>query len=68
MSPTVYNFTSITHNATLPLSDITGGNLSEYMQLPMEPQKALYYFYTDLAVLFKTCKHTWMYKIGGVTL
>ena len=24
------------------LSDITGGDLSEYMQLPLEPQKALY--------------------------
>ena len=34
----------VTHNATWPISDITGGNLSDYMQLPLEPQKALYYF------------------------
>lgn len=33
----------------------------------MEPQKALYYFYTDLVVLSKTCKHTWMYKISEIT-
>ena len=37
--------------ATLPTmpcgpSDITGGNLSDYMQLPLEPQKALYSFFT----------------------
>ena len=25
------------------LSDITGGNLSDYVQLPLEPQKALHY-------------------------
>ena len=36
----------ITHNATSPLSDITGGNLSDYMQLPLEPQKALYCFFS----------------------
>ena len=35
----------ITHNATKSLSDITGGNLSDYMQAPLEPQKALYHFY-----------------------
>ena len=28
-----------------PLSDITGGYLSDYMQLLLEPQKALYYFF-----------------------
>ena len=59
----------ITHNATLPLSDITGGNLSDYMQLPLEPQKALYcFFFIYAAVLTKTCKCTLMYIIGGVTL
>ena len=26
----------ITHNATQPLSDITGGSLLDYMQLPLE--------------------------------
>ena len=26
----------ITHNAPVPLSDIAGGSLSEYMQLPLE--------------------------------
>lgn len=34
----------IAHNATLLLSDITGGNSQDHMQLPLEPQKALYYF------------------------
>ena len=28
------------------LSDINGGKLSDYMQLPLEPQKALRYFFT----------------------
>lgn len=33
----------LTHNATLPPSDITGGNLSQYyMWLPLEPQKVSY--------------------------
>ena len=36
----------ITHNSTQPESDITGGNLSDYMQLPLEPQKALYFLCT----------------------
>ena len=30
----------VTHNSRK--SDITGGNLAEYMQLPLEPQKTLY--------------------------
>lgn len=30
----------ITHNATMPLSDIVGGDLSDYMQLPLETLKA----------------------------
>ena len=34
----------------------------------MEPQKALYYFFTDAGVLPKTCKHTLMYTICGITL
>ena len=32
----------ITHNATQPLSDITG-NLSDNMELPLNAQKDLYY-------------------------
>ena len=31
--------TYITQNATYPLSDISRGSLSDYMQLPLEPQK-----------------------------
>ena len=31
----------ITHNATEPLSDITGGSLSDDVQLLLEPQKNL---------------------------
>ena len=49
----------ITHND--PLSDITGGNLSDHMLLPLEPQNTLYYFlFTYAVVLPKTCKHTLM--------
>ena len=40
-----------THNAALPLSDITGGNLSDYMQLPLDLQKTLHYFLTYAVVL-----------------
>ena len=36
--PVVY----ITQNATWPLSDITVGNIPDYMQLPLEPQKTVY--------------------------
>ena len=32
----------ITHNATLPQSDIIGGNLSDHILLCQEPQKSLY--------------------------
>ena len=35
----------ITHNATWPLNDNNGGNLSDYMQLPLEPQNVLYNFF-----------------------
>ena len=60
-----------THNATL--RDITGGNLSDYMQLPPEPKKAfpLYFFfpiYTHTVVQHEACEHTSICKIGGVTL
>ena len=48
----------ITQNATQPLSDVTGGNLSDYMLLPLEPQTDLYYFFspTYTVVLIKTCE------------
>ena len=42
-----------THDATETLSDI---NLSDYMQLPLEPQMALYYL-NNTTVLLKTYKH-----------
>ena len=35
-------FAYITHSATQLLCDITGGNLSNYLQLLLEPQKAIY--------------------------
>ena len=35
----------ITHDATKQLSDITEGNLPNDKQLPLEPQKALHYFF-----------------------
>ena len=45
----------ITHNATQPLSD----NLSDYMQLPLEPQKAFYYSFSHHGeVLHKSCEHS----------
>ena len=30
----------ITHNAMQPLTDITAGSVSDYMQLPLDPIKA----------------------------
>ena len=38
----------ITHNATQTLSDIPDGNLSYHMQLPLVPQKHLYYFLSHM--------------------
>ena len=38
------------------------------MQLPLEPQKALDYFFTYAVEVPKTYKHTLMWKYGGVTL
>ena len=56
----------------LLMSSITGGSLSDYMQVPLETQKALYnfffFFFLTYVVLPKICKHTLMCKIGGVTL
>ena len=57
--------THITHNATCA---ITEGSLSDCMQLSLEQEKALYYIFHIVAVLHKTCKHTLMCKVGGVTL
>ena len=42
---------------TVPLSDITVGDLSDNTQLPLQPQKVLYYFF-----------HISSCSIGGVTL
>lgn len=41
------------------LNDITAGNLPDYMELPLEPQKALYYFshIQYAVVLQKNYKH-----------
>ena len=33
----------VTHNAMSPLSDITGGNLSDTLQPSLEPQATLYH-------------------------
>ena len=48
------------------LIDITGGDLSDYMALLLEPRKTT--FFTRALVLPKNCKHTLMCTIGGVTL
>ena len=64
--------TYITHNAAKPWNDITGGNLSDYMQLPLEQTKdfmLLFFFFLTYSVVLpvKTCKHMFMCDIGGVT-
>ena len=46
--------TFITHNATSLLSDITRGTSSDYMQLPLEPQKVLNYFLPHTQSYYKT--------------
>ena len=58
----------ITHNTTWPLSDITGGNLSDYKQPPLGPHIFLATFFTYVILLPKTCKDTMMFKIYGVAL
>ena len=52
----------ITHNAFQQLTDNPGGNLTDYMQLPLEPRKALcisiFFFFFRLAVVLpKTHSH-----------
>lgn len=42
VTPPILPDTYITHNASYPLGDITEGNSSDNMQLPLEPHKALY--------------------------
>ncbi len=51
-------------------SGITWGHLSleDVTQLPLETLKALYYFFTHAVELPNTCKHTLMWKVGGVPL
>ena len=43
-------------------------SLSDYMQLPLEPQKASCYLFIFSTYTVETCKHTLMCKIGRVTL
>ena len=52
---------------TLPImqhcqSDITGGSLSYYIQLPLSYNRIYTTFFTDAVVLLKTCKHTNVYN------
>ena len=54
----------ITHNATQPLSDITGGNLSDYTQ----PRKTSCYFFTNTLGLLKAGKHNLICRIGECSL
>ena len=54
-----------THNAAWPMRDMTWGSLSDYMKLPLVPQKASYYLVTQAVVISKTCTHT---CITGVKL
>ena len=54
-SAQIPDYQSITaHNASGPLSDVTGGSLLDYTQLPMEPQKAYMLLFTRVVVLPKT--------------
>lgn len=46
-----------THDATEPLCDITGHDLSDYMQLPQSNKRLYTTFSTYAVVLPKTCKH-----------
>ena len=48
-----------------PVGDITGGNLSDYMQLPLEPQKAVLLSSSLIVVMHhESCKHTLKCKSG----
>ena len=48
--------THIVHNATLPVSDITGGS---FVQIPLKPLGRFYSTFLTFAVaLPKICKHT----------
>ena len=64
-----------THNATGPVIDINWGNLSDNMQLPLETQNTLYYFFflTYAVLLPDTCRRTlmknqWSYPLINVNL
>lgn len=47
------------------LSEITGGNSSDFMQPPLKPQKAQHNFsQIAVCILHKTCKQRLMHKIG----
>ena len=55
----------MTHSATWPMIDITECWLSDYMQLPLEPQKAVYHFFH----MQQYCqRHFRLCKTGGVIL
>ena len=58
----------ITHNATQLLSDITGGNVLDYIQLPLKTQNAVFYYSlppTYAGVLIKIiCKKCWSYPLS----
>ena len=57
--PTLYCFfLSIFYHWLIDwLSDITGGSLSDYTQLPPEPRKALHYFFSSHAVVLPVKTH-----------
>lgn len=63
MSPYLFH---ITHDATQPLSDITGGNLQVTCSLNWS-NKSLYTT-TENVVLHKTFKFNLVCRVGGVTL
>ena len=58
-------FAYITHSAIQSLSDITGGSMSNYIQLPMEPQKALYYLLPFLMELLHCANYRNIQAVRG---
>lgn len=65
-NPSLNWFSSVPTNS---VSDIPGGHLSDFMQLPLEPLKLfLQLFFSYTTVIPKTCKQMLVGKINGVPL
>lgn len=63
----------ITHNATHLLIDITEGNVSDYIQLPLETQNGILYLSSPPPMYAgvlrkKICKKCWSYPLSSLVL